>query len=83
LAQFRTEGYGEVAEPNRYALFLELLCLSLAQFRTENRYALFLELLCLSLAQFRTEDCYALFLELLYRRGPVRPLDARGVFLFP
>jgi len=30
---------------NRYALFLELLCPCLAQFRTENRYALFLELL--------------------------------------
>jgi len=25
FAQFRTEGYGEVAEPDRYALFLELL----------------------------------------------------------
>ncbi len=24
FAQFRTEGCGEVAEPNRYALFLEL-----------------------------------------------------------
>jgi hypothetical protein len=24
-AQFRTEGYGEVAEPNRFTLFLELL----------------------------------------------------------
>ena len=25
FTQFRTEGYGEVAEPNRYTLFLELL----------------------------------------------------------
>jgi len=25
LTQFRTESYGEVAKPNRYALFLELL----------------------------------------------------------
>jgi len=25
LTQFRTEGYGEVAEPNRVTLFLELL----------------------------------------------------------
>jgi len=25
LAQFRPEGHGEVAEPNRLALFLELL----------------------------------------------------------
>ncbi|WP_189350409.1 MULTISPECIES: hypothetical protein [unclassified Mesorhizobium] len=25
LTQFRTEGYGEVAEPNRFTLFLELL----------------------------------------------------------
>jgi len=24
LSQFRTEGYGEVAEPDRFALFLEL-----------------------------------------------------------
>ncbi|CDX41746.1 hypothetical protein MPLSOD_40936 [Mesorhizobium sp. SOD10] len=45
LAQFRTEGYGEVAEPKRYALFLELLFLIWGQFQTENRYALFLELL--------------------------------------
>ncbi|RRI07766.1 hypothetical protein EH240_00550 [Mesorhizobium tamadayense] len=42
FTQFRTEGCGEVAEPNRYALFPELLFL-LTQFRTENRYALFLE----------------------------------------
>jgi len=25
FSQFRTEGYGEVAEPNRFTLFLELL----------------------------------------------------------
>jgi hypothetical protein len=25
LTQFRTEGYGDVAEPNRFTLFLELL----------------------------------------------------------
>jgi len=25
VSQFRTESYGEVAKPNRYALFLELL----------------------------------------------------------
>lgn len=25
FAQFRTQGYGEAAEPNRYALLLELL----------------------------------------------------------
>ncbi len=25
FTQFRTEGYGEIAEPKRYTLFLELL----------------------------------------------------------
>src|SRR5206468_10407025 len=37
LTQFRTEGYGEVAEPNRCTVFLELLGSPETQYAAENR----------------------------------------------
>ncbi|CDX46308.1 hypothetical protein MPLDJ20_80309 [Mesorhizobium plurifarium] len=60
-----------------------MLFVWLPQFRTENRYALFLELLFVWFGAIPDGKPLRTFPGIALRRGPVRPLDARGVFLFP